>query len=106
VAFDRVKALSPAPIFEAIQAVDPTLVEAAIEIEDTGPFRNRDGGREALLTLWCGEAEGRTDGSIAVVARRPRKSRPIVVVELALGWEAVRSERQGWLLSECRRVRP
>ena len=105
VVFDRVSAHSPAPIFEAIQAADPTLAGVAIEMEDTDQFRNADGQREALLTLWCGKVEDRADGSIAAVVRRSRRSRPFLVEELALGWDAALTARQSWLLSECRRFR-
>ncbi len=105
VAFDRIRAGGPEPIFEAISVADPTLVDVAIEIENTDRFRNSDGQLEALLTLWCGTAEGQPEGAIAVVARRPRRSRPIVVEELAVGWDAALTDRQRWLLAECRRER-
>lgn len=105
VAWDRITALSPAPIFEAIQAADPTLANAAVEMNKTIHFRDSDGRQKPRLALWCGSREGRADGSIAVVARAYR-SRPIIVEELALGWDAALTDRQRWLLSECRRVRP
>jgi len=105
VAWDRITALSPAPIFEAIQAADPTLANAAVELNNTHHFRDSDGRQKPRLALWCGRIEGRTDGAIAVVARAHRSS-PIAVEELALGWSPALTDRQRWLLSACRGVKP
>ncbi|MDI1328382.1 MAG: hypothetical protein PSV23_16450 [Brevundimonas sp.] len=103
-AYDRMKARSPAPIFEAVRASDPTIGDVAIELINTGQFRDADGRQDAVLELWCGTVKGRADGLVGVVARRSHRSSPVRVKELAPGWDDTLTDRQRWLLTACRRV--
>lgn len=106
VGYHRIVARGPAPIFEAIQSADPTLVDAAVEMVNAADLTDPATGLlDAQRRLWCGTVKGRSDGSVAVVARRGYGNSPAVVEELALGWGSGLTDRQRWLLSECRRVR-
>ena len=94
----------PGSVRTALIERDPTLSRRAIDLENTGSFRESDGTVPRRQRLWCGNVRGRENGRVAAVVYKGRRSQRAEVLELAEEWQARLDERELWLLSECRRL--
>jgi hypothetical protein len=94
----------PGSVRTALIQRDPTLSRSAIDLENTGSFREVDGSVPRRQRLWCGTVRGRESGQIAAVVYKGRRSSGAQVLELAAEWQAPLSERERWLMAECRRL--
>ena len=94
----------PGSVRTALIDRDPSLARNTIGLENTGSFLERDGTTPLRQRLWCGTVRGRESGQIAAVVYKGRRLSGVRVLEVAAEWQAPLSERELWLLAECRRL--
>jgi hypothetical protein len=94
----------PGSVRTALIEVDPSLARNTIDLENTGSFLENDGTTPLSQRLWCGTVRGRESGQIAAVVYKGRRLSDVRVLEVAAQWQAPLSDRERWLLAECRRV--